>query len=299
MLRNDVQPSYFQSANRVIVIGDVHGDLQTFMKIMYAAKLFNTRLEWIAEPRDTIVVQLGDQIDSMNRGGRDESWEVVPDIEMIYMTDHLDMIARMNGGRVISLLGNHEIMNTIGDFSYVSPASSQRIDVNMRKRMFQPGGTLSHILAKRNVVLRIGHHLFCHGGLLPNHLFSVENNLHCINDVTRKFLQNIPLSPKEEIVMGTCIFNNQSVVWTRMYVEMLEANKQVLEQIVDAVLNNTNCIKIFVGHNTVQQVSFVLNGKIVFTDVGLSRAYPDGPLQFVEIKNIGMPNESIQVNQLQ
>lgn len=294
MLVNDVHPSFFPSASRVLVIGDVHGDVQTFMKCLYAAKVFNHNLEWIAQPRNTIVVQLGDQIDSLTRGGKDD-WETVPDVEMLYLTDRLDTIARMGGGRVISLLGNHEMMNVVGDFSYVSPASMQKIDTQLRQRMFRPGGTIAQILAKRNVVVRIGHHVFCHGGLLPHHMDAVDNNLHLINDATRKFLQNLPLSPREGQVLNKCIFDQQGILWTRLYVEMLEANRPILEQVVENVLQRTQSQHIFVGHNTVQSITPILNGKVVLTDIGLSRAYPMEDIQFVDIINVSQPNEQIHI----
>ena len=294
MLLNDFQPSYFPTASRILVIGDIHGDVQTFMKCMYAANVFNTKLEWIAEPKDTIVVQLGDQVDSMTRGGKDD-WETVPDVEMLYLTDRLDTIARMKGGRVLSLLGNHELMNVTGDFSYVSPASSQRIDPQLRQQMFRPGGTLSQILAKRNVILRIGHHLFCHGGILPHHLDAANNNIQTINDSTRKFLRNLPLTQQEGQVLSRCIFDMQGILWSRLYVELFEKNKEVLEQVVENVLQNTQSRHIFVGHNTVQSVTPILNAKVIFTDVGLSRAYPIEGIQMVEILNVSQPNEEINI----
>lgn len=298
MLRNDIQPSFFPSANRVIVIGDIHGDVHTFMKIMYATGVFNQNLEWIAEPKDTIVIQLGDQVDSASRGGR-PSWETVPDIEMLYLTDRLDSIARMKGGRVLSLIGNHEMMNVLGDFSYVSPESLQKVDRETRSRMFRPGGTLCNILAKRNVLVRIGHHLFCHGGVLPHHLTTVNKHFYIINDVLRKFLQNIPLTLHEQAILSICVIGHQSITWTRMYVELLETDRTVLQDAVQQVLNDTHCQHIFTGHNTVGSVSVLLDGKIILTDVGMSRAYPTNTIQVVEIRDISTPQEQIRILQLQ
>jgi hypothetical protein len=217
---------------------------------------------------------------------------------MLYLTDRLDSIARMSGGRLISILGNHEMMNVIGEFAYVSPTSTQHIDLQLRKDMFKPGGTIAQKLAKRNMVVRIGHHLFCHGGILPHHIDATNNQIQVINDVTRKFLQNMPLTIYESTMLAKCVFDSQSICWTRSYVEMLQANKDLFEQIIDAVLSTTQCKHIFVGHNTVQNIAFILNGKVVFTDVGLSRAYPEGPLQFIEISNIGLPNETIAIVQV-
>jgi len=107
------------SHKRIIIIGDMHGDVRRFKNILIHANIINNNLEWIAEPPETIIVQLGDQVDSMNRL-TNENWEKLKDYEMIYFTENLNLIARAKGGYCISLIGNHELMNIIGDFSYVS-----------------------------------------------------------------------------------------------------------------------------------------------------------------------------------
>ena len=103
------------SHKRIIIIGDIHGDIRRFKNILVKANIINNNLEWIANPPETIILQLGDQIDSMNRMNNTE-WEVLKDYEMIYFTEHLNIIARAKGGYCISLIGNHELMNIIGDF---------------------------------------------------------------------------------------------------------------------------------------------------------------------------------------
>ena len=51
----------------IYMIGDIHGDIKRFKEILIDSRVINENLEWIAEPSDTIIVQLGDQIDSLNR----------------------------------------------------------------------------------------------------------------------------------------------------------------------------------------------------------------------------------------
>ena len=156
---NDVQPTYFPIVPRIVVIGDVHGDISRLMNILYKLKIISTDMKWIAEPANTIVVQLGDQIDSLNRGATVE-WEVLPDIEVVLEMDKLDKIARNGGGRILSLIGNHEIMNFIGEYSYVSEKSKQVYDIEKRRKIFAPGSKISTILAKRNIIIKIGDYLF-------------------------------------------------------------------------------------------------------------------------------------------
>jgi hypothetical protein len=72
-----------QGHKRIVVIGDMHGDIRRFKNILIDAKIINNNLEWIAEPPETIIVQLGDQVDSLNRIGT-ENWEILKDYEIIY-----------------------------------------------------------------------------------------------------------------------------------------------------------------------------------------------------------------------
>ena len=125
MINDDIIYEYdFQfDNNRLVIIGDIHGDIRRFKDILIDAKVINKNIEWIAEPKNTIVIQMGDQVDSINRDPALDDWEVLPDVEMIHFTNMLNKIARSKGGRVISLIGNHELMNTIGNYSYVSSNS--------------------------------------------------------------------------------------------------------------------------------------------------------------------------------
>lgn len=296
---NEAQATFFHPPGRLVVIGDVHGDVQRFLQCLYATKVFNTHLEWIAEPRDTLVVQLGDQIDSLSRTGSAPEWENLCDVEMLTLADRLDQIARLGGGRVLSLLGNHEIMNVEGEFSYVSPASTEKMPLVRRQRMFQPGGDLAKILAKRNLVLKIGSMVFCHAGILPHHLILVDNHIHMLNEVMRKYLRNKPLTEEELIIFKTAIMDMQGILWTRMYVELSEANGSVFREAIESVLERLSAKRIFIGHNTVMNVTSLLEGKVFLMDAGLSRAYGTDRLQCLDIRQPDTPHESMQLLQIE
>ena len=157
---------------RIIVIGDIHGDIKRFKTILKDCMIINDNFEWIAEPSNTIIIQLGDQIDSSNRL-TDEKWEILKDYEMIYFTEHLNNIARVKGGFCISLIGNHELMNIIGDFSYVSDNSLS----NERRELFKPKtGSLALILARRPLVIKIKDLMFSHAKIEKSHLEILKKN---------------------------------------------------------------------------------------------------------------------------
>ena len=53
-------PTYLDATKRIIVIGDIHGDIGILCSCLYMANIINHKFEWIAQPADTIVVQMGD-----------------------------------------------------------------------------------------------------------------------------------------------------------------------------------------------------------------------------------------------
>jgi hypothetical protein len=92
----------------VVAIGDVHGDFDDFVAILQQVGLIDAQHHWTGG--QTTLVQVGDQID---RGPKPRE---VMDLMMA-----LEKEAPKAGGRVVSLLGNHEMMNLMGDLRYVTP----------------------------------------------------------------------------------------------------------------------------------------------------------------------------------
>jgi len=284
---NEVQPSRIPQPDRILVIGDVHGDVQRLILCLISTKILSPALEWIAEPKNTIVIQLGDQIDSASRGG-DPSWENTVDLDVLYMTEKLDALASVHGGRFISLIGNHEIMNCVGQFTYVSQKSFSVVDVNERRSLFIPGkGDCCRILAKRNVVVQIGKYLFCHGGLLPKHLDILEGDFDKANVLVQKIMRGESLNELDRFMLNSSIMTDDGIIWMRSLYYLIDGNDDIVEKIMDSVLHKTNAICMFVGHNTVDNIRSAGNNKIFFVDAALSRAYPYKRIQVVEIRTTG------------
>ena len=129
----DIQYIYNNHYNNIIIIGDIHGDLKRLKNILLNENIITKNLEWIKE--NIIVIQLGDQIDSANRNKFIDEWEVIKDIEVLNFTNLLSKLAKTKNSLFISIIGNHELMNFLGDFSYVSNNSlySER-EKNFKKR---------------------------------------------------------------------------------------------------------------------------------------------------------------------
>ncbi len=273
-----------KSHKRIIVIGDLHGDIRRFKNILIDAKIINDNLEWIAEPPETIIVQLGDQIDSLNRMNN-ENWEKLKDYEMIYFTEHLNLIARAKGGYCISLIGNHELMNVIGDFSYVSENSS----TELRKNLFKPKGTLAMILAKRPLVFKIGDLLFCHAKFNINHLNllkSYNKNIRYINQIWKKYLENEKINIEDKDIIDNIIIGPNGILWNRH-----DNNKQETE----LLFKELGITYMFLGH-TLHEKIILKDNQIWYCDTGISRAFGKKNYQYLDIKEYQINIQTIYEN---
>lgn len=96
-------------APRVVAIGDIHGSLEGFRAILTSAGLMGADGHWSGGT--ATLVQTGDVTD---RGA-----EVRGVFDLVRQ---LEREAPAQGGRVVALLGNHEVMNLIGELRDVTPA---------------------------------------------------------------------------------------------------------------------------------------------------------------------------------
>jgi hypothetical protein len=241
-------------ARRIIVIGDIHGDFDVAVKCLILAgciapinspeiksienmDAFYKSLIWTGG--DTQVVQLGDQIDrvrprrwdsnsiSQTEAHEDEGTT----LEIFYLFWHLNQLAQKAqplAGAVHCIIGNHEIMNVEGDFSYVSSAEfnsfknhlthvyypnskypyhsrtlkktretrkSKGLPVGYRERLyaFSPTGICSNFMAQNYyTLLQIGNWLFCHGSPTLSTFATYEIDL--INTITSMYLLGLDSS---------------------------------------------------------------------------------------------------------
>lgn len=280
---NDTSLYEYPAVSRLIIIGDIHGDLKRFKNILIDAKIINNNLEWIAEPSNTTIVQIGDQIDSLNRDNNVNNWEIIKDVEMIYFTNTLDSIAKSKGGRLISMIGNHELMNSIGDFSYVSKQSSY----DLRESHFKPGGQISTILAKRPLILKIGDLLFCHAGMTNRHLDILEKynkDVSYINKLWREFILKKQVDINDKDIFDNIILSNNGILWTRE-LDSEEDNKRLFSRL--------GCKFMFVGHTPFNGIK-LLNNQIWYIDTGISRSFGTKEYQYLDINNYNIQIKTIK-----
>ena len=311
-----------QAPRRIVAVGDLHGDYESWLAIARAAGLVNSSNRWAGGA--TTLVQLGDVTD---RG---------PDsLKIIGHLRQLQRSAPRSGGRVITLVGNHEAMNLTGDLRYVDPgefaafagresrgrsdefytrnrggieASYRAQNPNSSAEQIRaaweaehPPGWVEHQIAWRPsselgrwtignpAVVKIGATLFVHGGLSAEYAtVPIEQINQRIADALRRrdegetSIINDPLGPLW--YRGLIARNLQPETERAPTGSAAPARpRPPIEQELDAVLRAYGARRIVVGHTpSVQGIAIRHGGKLVQVDTGNSRAYKGRP-SYLEI----------------
>jgi hypothetical protein len=307
---------------RIVAIGDLHGDYAAWMTIAQAAGLTDARGHWTGGR--TTLVQMGDITDR-----EPESLRIIRHLQQ------LEREAPRAGGRVVVVLGNHEAMNLLGDFRYTTPgefaafadsestARRDRVfDLNKaaitaayrakdpklseaqvrqawiaatplgwveHKLAWQPSGELGRWATRNPAVVKIGGTLFVHGGI------SAEFAKIPLDDLNRRVAAAMAAgddSPKSILTdpLGPLWYRGLVGRDVEAEAERSEsarsapaAQRRTIDQELDAVLSAYGAQRIVVAHTPILSGIAITNGgRLARVDTGISRYY-GGALSWLEI----------------
>ena len=263
---------------RLVAVGDIHGDSTAFRSVLSLAGLFDETSGWIGG--DTVLVQIGDVLDR----GDDE-------YDCIQLLRRLKREARMAGGAVVTMLGNHEVLNAAGVTAYASPLSAERWNARAtsdRATAFLAGGELAADLATWPVACVVGDTAFCHAGLT---LAQASRGLEAGNREAAAWLlgrSGSSLLPPQTLWPQTP-GAPKSPLWMRDLSSppMTEPSAAACKETSQA-LALLGAKRLVVGH-TVQPggINYACDASIYRIDVGLSSAMGGGVPQALEIGRDG------------
>ncbi len=279
----------WSGVDRIVAIGDVHGDYEQFIGILEDAELIDTQLQWTGG--QTHLVQTGDVPD---RG---------PDTRKILdLLMELEKQAQKAGGYVHALIGNHEAMNIYGDLRYVIPeefaAFATARSPQLLRREFQahlvgldpkppdveayraqweqqrplgymehraefgPTGKYGRWIAKHNVVIKINDSVFLHGGIGPKYS---QLGLKEINRLAHAELRDLSK------IEGGVLIDSEGPLWYRGLAQNPESSEKVH---LERVLANLDAKRVVVGHTVTAGTIFPrFGGRVLMIDVGLAGYY--------------------------
>jgi len=258
--------------DRLIAIGDLHGDCTVFEQVLRVAGLYDNG-RWIGG--STVLVQIGDVLD---RGDEE--------LRLLRLLRTLKTEAAAAGGAVVTLLGNHEVLNAMGISVYASPRSAAAFgDEGERASAFRAGSELATELSTWPVACVVGDTAFIHGGLT---LAQVSGGLGDLNAASSDWLRGRRLTPPELLMPAQSSRGARSPLWMRDLSDPPGADPPPaacadLKQALAAL----GARRLVVGHTVQPEINAACDGSVVRIDVGLSAAMLGAPPQALEIARDG------------
>lgn len=236
----------------VIVIGDVHGDGDRLVHAIQRLRLGNAEGEWIGG--NVSLVILGDVLDGKDRGTGEWSTSKGDFEAVLYLEDLRRSAESQRRGRVTCLLGNHEMMNMLGEFSYVSSIDLKRNGgVAGRTQKLGRFGLIGSIIRRWRRSYVENHTLFCHAGVATASADAIQTS----SDVTVRDCRHIP---------------DSDIMEHRQYAYDTDASSPERAKLM-RMLERCDCRQMMIGHNSVDTITPTWGGAVVMADACLSRAY--------------------------
>lgn len=257
------------NARPMYVIGDVHGDVERLLKLLVAHDIISIEdnsFEW--KKPGIVVLLMGDVLDAraMSEGFGDLPFErSTSDLWLMeFLVVASSKAAKLNAS-VHALVGEHEVRNVRHDFSAVSPYHLR--DASLRRAYFSPTG--NGFAAIKSVFLTS----LIYNGVLYAHA-------------------GIPLDPTDvqktlvnKRINNAMLCEDQLVEALTQFVSHDDFSREPTrdeQRALDTMLRRRRAKKMVIGRHFTDGRGIVAgwNGKVIYTDVGISKAYmPSATIQ--------------------
>lgn len=244
---------------RVVAIGDIHADPEAAKATLKMAKLIDDTGHWTGG--ETVLIQTGDVTD---KGPSSR--------QVITLLTTLRAQARAAGGDVIAVLGNHEVMNLVGDWRGVRSADLGEYDApETRMADLRPRGVMGQWIHSAHMVVFSGDTVFVHGGV------SAE-----MASLGRQQLSSVQAKHVGVDAMKA-LFGSGGPMWYRGY--LLDDEEAACSEVKRA-LAQLRARRMVMGHTTQKdgKIRTRCGGAIVGIDTGIS-AYAGHNFSAFELVN--------------
>jgi hypothetical protein len=269
--------------DRLVAVGDIHGDLDALVRILLGSGVLSPDGRWSGG--STNVVLLGVLYD---RGPES--------INVIQFVMDLEEEARSNGGALYTLLGNHEMMASQGDYRYVSAVEVLALehwwfdDVNGLHAVYRGDSPYARWIRTRPTILKAGSTVFVHAGLDAWALTYDPSFINAMVSSWVAYFQGVAEEPDESTLWLTTE-DGGGPLWTDRFRVSKDSppGGDGLSTVLGTVLHHLEARHLVVGHRPTKELDYkiafphpVFGEAVAVIDTGISRFYR-GRLSALEI----------------
>jgi len=244
------------SPDSYLAISDMEGDFDAMVRLLRSNGVINDALDWTYG--SSHIVLIGDMVD---RG-----INVVPLLWLIYK---LESEAKLAGGNVHYILGNHERYLLDGRVKSAGKKyhGTFRATGMSPRELWSKDSELGGWLRSKPVMLKVGDTLFVHGGVSPRALtynFSLE-------DIDAEAERNFVIGDTvRRTINDSIIHGSDGLLFYRGLAKSMSKyglEDKASSDHVNKILSRFNVNRIAIGHTLVSHIGYDYDGKVLRVDV--------------------------------
>lgn len=277
----------YKMPEKLLSISDIEGNFNGFYSLLVNNQVMDEQCNWTYGEGHLVL-----NGDFMDRGN-----SVTQCLWLIYK---LEQEAELAGGKVHFILGNHEVMNLMGQIQYVDEkyvqlakeVSGLEDPIKAYQYLMSEQQVLARWLRSKNVMERIGDFLFVHGGLSVEIIRS-GLKISEINELVRKSLNGIYIFDPIQNQQANFLLGAKGPLWYRgLVADYRDWYLKLTQSEVNRVLKYFGGKHIVIGHTLVPKISTDYNGKVIRTDISHSPFKNSGEAEALLVEN----NQMYRVN---
>ncbi|PHR72154.1 MAG: hypothetical protein COA67_04925 [Lutibacter sp.] len=241
---------------KVLAISDIESGYKTFRDFLINSKVIDLDLNWTFGKGHLVLV--GDFVD---RG--------FSTTQVLWFIYKLEQDAKIHGGNVHFIIGNHELYNMQGKFKsasykYYGVAS---ILGKQHHDLYNQNSFIGKWMASKNTLELINGNLFTHGGIHPD-IANYDITIDEVNEINRANYYKLYFPKPEESVEQLITSSRKGICWYRGYFR-----DDLSQEDVEKGIDKFNAKAVVVGHTVQRKVKKLYNGKVFGIDVKHPKDY--------------------------
>jgi hypothetical protein len=255
------------SPKKLFVISDLEGEFATIIHLLKVNGVIDEALNW--SYGNGHLVLIGDMVD---RGKN-----VVPLLWLIYK---LEGEAKLDGGNVHFILGNHERYLLDGRTKSVASKyyGTFRTTEMSQRELWSEKSEMGRWLRSKPVILKIGSTLFVHAGISPKVLLMNPSLQSIDKEADNNFVTDDAV---RRTIDGNVIHDAHGIIFYRGLAQDRRADnlgEKASTAHVNVVLEKFKVDRIAIGHTLATNISHDYDGKVIRVDVNHSGGVSEGLL---------------------